>query len=64
MGVVPSIFVRTVVSINVVGTPAHINSLKIGKIKTLPKFFFPHGNEQKKYSLWRYGHLLIMLRLE
>ena len=48
MVVVPKIYVRTVVPINVVGTTVHINSLKIGKIKTLSKFFFPRGNEQKK----------------
>ena len=58
------IYVRTVVPINVVGTTVHINSLKIGKIKTLSKFFSPQGNEQKKCSLGRYGHLLRMLRLE
>ena len=56
MVVVPKIYVRTVVPINVVGTTVHINSLKIGKIKTLSKFFFP-GEMNKK-------NILRMLRLE
>ena len=51
MVVVPKIYVRTVVPINVVGTTVHINSLKIGKIKTLSKFVFP-GEMNKKNILW------------